>query len=153
MQTSVAGNNVSHASRATGFTLLELLVVLVIMAIASAGVVMSLRDSSQSALEREAQRLVALLEAGRAQSRAIGVPVRWKADSSGFLFTGASANTEPTPWLGSVAITPNPALFLLGPEPMIAPQSVTLSSPANPKLAWRIYTDGLAPFQIQAEAR
>lgn len=40
-----------------GFTLLELLVVLAIMAVATAGVGLAMRDSSQSRLEREGQRL------------------------------------------------------------------------------------------------
>ena len=42
MRTSVAGNKVHQQ----GFTLLELLVVITIFAIASAGVVVGLRDSS-----------------------------------------------------------------------------------------------------------
>lgn len=44
-----------------GFTLLELMVVISIMAIAAAGVSLSLRDSGQAQLEREAERLAALL--------------------------------------------------------------------------------------------
>ena len=55
-----------------GFTLLELLVVIAIIAVATAGVSLSLRDSSQTALEREAQRLAVLFESARAQSRASG---------------------------------------------------------------------------------
>ena len=41
-----------------GFTLLELLVVLLIMALGSAGVALSLRQSPEQSLEREAQRLI-----------------------------------------------------------------------------------------------
>ncbi|EER57631.1 general secretion pathway protein H, partial [Acidovorax delafieldii 2AN] len=47
---------------ARGFTLLELLVVISIMALATAGVSLALRDSGQTQLEREAARLAALLE-------------------------------------------------------------------------------------------
>jgi type II secretion system protein H len=54
MQTLAVGNK--------GFTLIEMLVVLAIIAIGTAGVSLSLRDSAQSALERDAQRLAALLE-------------------------------------------------------------------------------------------
>ena len=60
----------STLPRTGGFTLLELLVVVAIMALAMAGVGLALRDSGQTQLEREAERLAALLEAGRAQSRA-----------------------------------------------------------------------------------
>ena len=61
---------------AYGFTLLELLVVISIMAIATAGVGLALRDSGQTQLEREGERLAALLDSARARSRASGVPVR-----------------------------------------------------------------------------
>jgi general secretion pathway protein H len=57
MQTLEAGTR----SCERGFTLLELLVVVAIMAIATAGVGLAMRDASQSQLEREAQRLAALL--------------------------------------------------------------------------------------------
>jgi general secretion pathway protein H len=67
-----------------GFTLLELLVVVAIMAIATAGVSLALRDSSQTQLEREAQRLAALLESARAHSRMSANPVRWRATATGF---------------------------------------------------------------------
>jgi general secretion pathway protein H len=55
--------------RQRGLTLLELLVVLAIIAISSAGVALAMRDNSQTQLEREAQRLIAKLEAARVQSR------------------------------------------------------------------------------------
>ena len=71
--------------RQQGLTLLELLVVLAIIGFGLAGVSLSLRDSNQTQLEREAQRLIAVLEAARAQSRTSGVPVRWRE--------GRSANT------------------------------------------------------------
>ena len=51
-----------------GFTLLELLVVVAIIAMASAGVGFALRDTSQVALARDAERLAALLESARARS-------------------------------------------------------------------------------------
>ena len=55
-------------SSLSGFTLLELLVVLSIMAIGSAGVVLMMRNSPEQALAQDAQRLVAWLETARAQS-------------------------------------------------------------------------------------
>ena len=90
MRTSAAGSNPRrhrpgsahrHGLRpgriARGVTLLELLVVVTLMALASAGTVMALRDSPQHRLELEAQQLVPWLEAARVQARTRGVVVRW----------------------------------------------------------------------------
>ena len=74
---------------AGGFTLIELLVVLLIVAIASSAATLALRDNDQLRLEREAERLAAMLESARAQSRASGLPVRWQADASGYGFVVA----------------------------------------------------------------
>ena len=81
--------------RQQGLTLLELLVVLAIIGVAMAGVSLSLRDSSQTQLEREAQRLVAVLEAARAQSRTRGIALIWQATPEGFVIRPALA-TNPT---------------------------------------------------------
>ena len=77
--------------RQRGLTLLELLVVLAIIGFAMAGVSLSLRDSSQTQLEREAQRLVAVLEAARAQSRTSGVALIWQTTPEGFVIRPALA--------------------------------------------------------------
>lgn len=93
--------------RQHGLTLLELLVVLAIIGMAMAGVSLSLRDSSQTQIEREAQRLVALLEAARAQSRTSGVALIWQTTPEGFVIRPALA---PTPAQGNnSAITSAPS--------------------------------------------
>ena len=60
-----------------GFTLIELLVVIALIAIGTAAVSFSLRDSAQTVLERDAERLANLFESARARSRASGMPVKW----------------------------------------------------------------------------
>ncbi|HCE30294.1 MAG TPA: type II secretion system protein GspH [Comamonadaceae bacterium] len=136
--------------RARGFTLLELLVVVAIMALATAGVGLALRDSGQTLLEREAQRLAALLEAGRAQSRASGLPVRWHAVAGGFRFDGLPEGQLPTQWLNAGTQVRGPSALVLGPEPLIGPQQVLLAHADHPERALRVATDGLRPFAVEA---
>lgn len=144
-----------------GFTLMELLLVVSIIAMASAGVAFSLRDAGQTQLEREAQRLVALLEAARAQSRAMGLPVYWHATPRGFEFVGlpaqrvaagrATADTTAsgsvTPWLAQGISVRDSAVLSLGPEPIIQRQQIVLVQAGN---SLRIATDGLRGFAVAA---
>ena len=147
-----------------GFTLLELLVVVAIMALATAGVSFAMRDDAQTSLERDAQRLAVLFESARAQSRASGVGVFWVTTADGFRFEGLVAGSLPERWLipGITVIVRNglnsgDALVAravqLGPEPMIGPQTVDLTRPPGPDgegaRTLRIGTDGLRPFALQ----
>ena len=134
---------------ARGFTLIELLVVVAIIAIATAGVSFALRDSEATQLEREAQRLAALLESARAQSRSTGVPVRWFATPGGFQFDGVPPKALPNHWLVETTQVRGPTAALqLGPEPIIGRQEVVLQSSAHPERSLRIATDGLRPFTV-----
>lgn len=148
MRTSAAGSRQTPTLAARGFTLLELLVVVAIIAIASAGVSFALRDSQATQLEREAQRLAALLESARAQSRSSGVPVRWYPVEGGFRFDGVPPNALPDKWLSDTTQVRGPAALSLGPEPIIGKQEVVLESPALPGRSLRVATDGLRPFAV-----
>ncbi len=172
--------------RQRGLTLLELLVVLAIIGFAMAGVSLAMRDSSQTQLEREAQRLTAQLEAARAQSRTSGVALIWRTTPEGYEIVSAVAGsglaTRQETWLipstqAHVNLNPNPNAsninatatatnwVVLGPEPIIAPASITLTVTAEPGNTvnannvtqqrqlqqlqqLRIATDGLRPFQV-----
>jgi len=136
-----------------GFTLLELLVVISIIGIASAGVSFAIRDSSQTALDREGERLAALLESGRALSRTSGNAMRWRDTAQGFRFEGLNADKLPAKWLSPQTAVQwdegtNPRVLTLGPEPIIEPQAITLMQEGHKR---RIATDGLHPFAVQAE--
>lgn len=135
--------------RCGGFTLIELLIVVAIMAIATAGVGLVLRDSSGTALEREAQRLSVLLESARAQSRMTGSPVRWRPAANGFLFEGlSSASAFPTGWLGTDVQAAGTGVVVLGPEPVIGPQQIRLVSTSDPSRSLVLVTDGVRPFSV-----
>jgi len=127
------------------------MVVVVIVGVASAVAVLTLRDRSQSKLEEEGARLSALLEAARTQSRIVGTDVRWAPlTTGGFQFIGLpslAAKELPSRWLDSdttATIVGSPQL-LLGPEPLLPPQRVVLHL-GEREIA--VGTDGLSPFQI-----
>ncbi|MDR0478593.1 MAG: prepilin-type N-terminal cleavage/methylation domain-containing protein [Burkholderiaceae bacterium] len=145
-------------SRSRGFTLLELLVVLIIVALATALAALALPDSGDRALARDADRLAALLEAARAQSRAAGVPVTWRLTANGFAFNGLPASSDgsaplPDHWLDpttqAALLTPGGAALVLGPDPVIGPQAVLLHSAGKSAPQLRVATDGLRPFTVE----
>ncbi len=131
-----------------GLTLLELLVVLAIMGLATAGVSLALRDASAAQLEREAVRLAALLEAGRAASRASGVAVQWQPTAQGFRFSGVAPHSLPEGWLAPDTLAVSTQALTLGPEPVIGAQRVLLTSSARPARTLTVGSDGLQPFAI-----
>lgn len=142
-----------------GFTLMELIVVVAIIAIASAGVMFAMPDASSTALEREAQRLAALFDSARAQSRASGLAVTWRPTDEGFVFEGIPKikNTKtgemedlvkfPSNWLSSETQVDASSRLALGPEPVIAQQEVVLHHAAR---SLTLATDGIRPFAIKS---
>ena len=161
----MSGPGNSRLPAGAGFTLVELLLVVAIIAMAGAGVSLAVRDDGQSQLERDAQRLMAMLESARAQSRSSGLPVVWRATEGGFEFVGlvkpiaaersAPASDDPdkdptVPWLSAQTSAPDGASLSLGPEPIIGRQSLLLR---NGRGSVRIASDGLRPFAAQSADR
>ena len=150
---------------AAGFTLVELLLVLMLIALVSGMAGLALRDGGESRLEREGQRLSALLEAGRAESRATGVAVRFElasadgrnlgnaTDGDDFRFVGmAGTATPPGVWLDREvrARIDGARALRLGPEPLIGAQRITLSLGERQLV---LATDGLSPFAVLGPAQ
>lgn len=147
-----------------GFTLIELIVAITIVAIASAVVALSIRDRADTELEREALHLAAVLETARAEARAASLDVRWvpdtNADGGRYRVTGLPPAllkrlALEEPWLGDTPIVEiqgdraNGRSVKLGPEPLIGAQRVTLIR-GDHRIS--LATDGLRPFAIVKES-
>jgi general secretion pathway protein H len=156
---SAPGNSrVRAAAGVAGFTLLELLLVVAIIAMATGAAAFSLRNLGQTQLEREALRLIAMLESARARSRASGLPVVWRSTEQGFEFVGLPEPVdtgEPSgvrqwsprmAWLEAGISVASPSVVTLGPEPIIARQQIVLQLDGD---TVRIATDGLRAFAMQ----
>jgi general secretion pathway protein H len=154
---SVPGNE--PAARAQrGFTLIELMVVVAIIAIGAGLMALSIRDGAATRLDQEAARLSALLEAARAEARASGLAVRWMPaaaddpEGAQFRFLGLPPERKwPTRWLDESvrADIPGAGAVRLGPEPMIGAQRIVLRLDERQLV---LATDGLGPFEPADEA-
>ena len=143
-------------ARPGGFTLIELMVVVALIAIASAVVSLSLRDPDATRLEREGARLVALLESARTEARSLGIAASWQPDSgqdgvAGFRFIGLPPSSElPDHWLnrGVTAEVQGARAVPLGPEPLIGAQRIVLHLDRQ---SLTLTTDGLGPFVVDPQ--
>ena len=157
MPTSAAGSKhrprCPHRTAAgvRGFTLIELMVVVALIAVATAGVTLSLRDSAMDTLERDAQRLAAVLEAARAQSRASGVAAIWQPLAEGYVLQGLPKASPAQSWLSPHTRLQPGSAVVLGPEPLIPPQQIGLFSAQNGQTRLWVATDGLRPFEVRRE--
>lgn len=147
-----------------GFTLIELLVVLVLVALGSSLVVMSVRDRSTQVLDREADRLINLLESARAQARTSQTPMVWQSDANGFslqalvllpdpisnntgLVVPAGDKSPFTPWL-TPGTRSEPTQLVISAEPVQAPMRLQLISPADAASRLMLGSDGVAPWKL-----
>jgi general secretion pathway protein H len=129
------------------------MVVVAVIAIATAVASLALRDPAASKLEQEAARLASLLESARAEARASGIAARWEplaedADGADFRFVGLPANQPlPSHWIdsGTSAQVIGARAVVLGPEPLIGAQRIVLRL-GDRRLT--LATDGIGPFAV-----
>jgi len=141
--------------RSRGFTLIEMMVVLAIVALVSGLVAWSMRDSASAQLKQEADRLALWLESARVQARVQGRAVTAQMLPQGVALQGLSVDTQGTAdgairlgWLrpDTQAVAGN-AVLLLGPEPFLPPQQVQLGSARDPSARATVWTNGVGPWR------
>lgn len=139
---------VQRRNGSRGLTLLEMMVVAAMAALATAMATLALPRSEQRQLELELQRLAAWLEHGRAQSRASGQVVSLEVAGQGFRLVSAGNRQTGTPqwqpWKAD-GLDVVPQRVLLGPEPIIEPQRLIIGLQG---LKASLATDGVRPFQV-----
>lgn len=143
----------ARPDRQRGFTLMEIVIVAAIIAIGSAVAVLAWPDSAVKSLEREGDRLAALLESARVHSRASGNAIIWRATENGFVFEGQAPHfiqSLPTRWLNADVVAATPAPVVLGAEPLLPPQSISLTLRNRPQARVQVASNGLTPFQVVA---
>ena len=141
--------------------MVELLIVIAIIAIGAALVAVALPDAEATRLEEEGERLTALLEMARAESRVLGMAVHWvpRNDADAvrdtgdgpavhFRFVGLPATLAlPTRWLDPrvSAQVVGARSLVLGPSAILPAQRVVLQL-ADRRL--ELLSDGLGPFAV-----
>jgi len=86
--------NATVCDRPAGFTLLEVLIVLVIIGVMSALVAVVAFPNNDALSERDARRLANLLELAFAEARATGQSIAWGPEESGYSFWYQSSDLE-----------------------------------------------------------
>ena len=136
--------------------MIELMVVLAIVAIGVSVASLALRDPALARLERDAERLAALLEMGRVEARASGATASWapaqarEPGSAHFRFTGLPARAGlPDRWLDDEvqAQIVGASRIVLGPEAILPQQRVVLRLDPH---RLEVGSDGLGAFAVRA---
>jgi type II secretion system protein H len=136
-----------------GFTLVELLIVLLVAALASSMVMWSMAQQNERHLQSEAVRLIANLESSKALARSSERVLTLGLDAQGFYVQGLPEDPLKAwhyDWLYAqtqATLTPNP--ISLGPEALMAQASIDLFDSNNTQHHVYITSDGLQPFHIQ----
>ncbi len=169
MQTSAHGIPEGKESRAAplgGFTLIEVLVVLVIVGIVLGSVSVQLAPDDRSQLQGEADQLALLLDNAGLEARSSGVSMAWSPDGRGYQFwrRNEQGNWKPIedgpfrfrPWNGEtrvIAILVDNEPLKFGERMMLSATSFAL--PVEIRLergSARAIVSGSVPGRISAHA-
>lgn len=144
----------------SGFTLLEMLVVLLIVGLMAGALMTNIRISSSNQLQREAENLAWLLRDKAIESRASGQAITWRPVPSGYAFvretkpnqTPAKAEIHKLPEnikisaIQGAQALPLEAIRLSGRR-ISGPHKITLS---NQEESIEVSSEGLDLFSVSA---
>lgn len=135
------------ARRPCGFSLVELLVVLLILSLSVVLVGLNLPSSDQRAVQAEADRLMDRFEHHRRLSRTQGQDIAWQAQPGGYVFLKSDGSLlERLTWqTPGITMSSTPAgLWWLGSEPIIEPGHIELRQGDS---SAALMSDGVAPLR------
>lgn len=131
-----------------GFTLLELLIVILLLGIASATVMASMPSSTTQKLRTDTQQLASLLEKYRDHAIARDeVQVMVFKGNALFVEDNLSKQSSSV-WSSDAVEVPELLSMRLGPEPVGEPIRFTITSRLDPSQRLTIGTDGVRAFAI-----
>jgi general secretion pathway protein H len=128
------------------------MVVLVLVALTSGVVALSLRPSPRQQISREGERLALWLEAMRGQSRGQGRVIRVQVGRTGAQTVDARdpyARGERLNWMYADTVPVTEAMLTMGPEPVLPPQQLQLTHAGDGNVRVRVGTQGLGPWTAQ----
>jgi len=119
-----------------GFSLLELLVVIVILGVTAGMVSLSVAPSEERLVATEMDRLAALFRLAQSESRVSGRPLVWKADGLGYRFLAGDVPRgekpddplRPRDWPFTVERVDAPTI-VFGAEPLLPPAEIRIMTP------------------------
>ena len=151
-----------NSKHATGFTLIELMVVLVILAVTTSLITLSVSAATGHVLESSAEQLAATMEEARWRAISTGRRIAFEtpagqaplwyeqlADSTWRLRAPSHGDAYPAGVTLHIAQTPHAAAqprAVLGPEPVGAAICVQLTHEGG---AMAVVSDGVAPFALR----
>ncbi len=151
-----------NSKHATGFTLIELMVVLVILAVTTSLITLSVSAATGHVLESSAEQLAATMEEARWRAIATGRRIALEtpagqtllwyeqmADGTWRMRVPSAGDAFPASVTLQIAQTANtaaPPRAVLGPEPVGAAICVQLTHEGS---AMAVVSDGVAPFALR----